>query len=64
MGWVQINDIYVPVWSTLSEVSHAIREFITCQCKENCPSKKCDVRKMGFNVQQCVNSVLESVIPN
>ena len=40
-GWTKELESWVPVWSTIPEVSRACRELIKCSCKGDCSTCKC-----------------------
>ena len=40
-GWNKELGSWVPVWSTIPEVSRACRELIKCSCKGDCSTCKC-----------------------
>ena len=40
-GWTNESGSWVPVWSTIPEVSKACRELIKCSCKGDCSHCKC-----------------------
>lgn len=44
-GWVKKDNIWEPLWTTVSEASKACRELISCGCKKGCKSSLCGCKR-------------------
>ena len=40
-GWVQVDNVWNPLWLTVPELSKACQDLIKCTCKGDCSNCKC-----------------------
>ena len=48
-GWQKIDDVFIPIKTTVECAPEEILKFVRCACKAGCHSSRCSCKKHGLS---------------